>query len=278
MKRVLHFLQAMKAVMIRDILTFIRYKSWFVSIVIWPIVFPFTFLFLGKGLAGPSNEGVYNFAKLTGTTDFGSFIILGNLVWMFLNILMWDAGLSLNNLRRLGMLDTIWTFPAPKLSYIFGSTISSLILNFIPMIFSFIFFRIIKVLQFNAKPIDIFIYSLSILPFIIGFLLIFASLSLRSKEASLVVQAMRVLLSILCGLQLPLNVLPEFLQKIGIIIPITHYINCLRDSIILGVKLSDKLPSIYYMILSGFFILFTGIITFALVEKNAKSKGLISGY
>jgi ABC-2 type transport system permease protein len=278
MKRVLHFLQAMKAVMIRDILTFFRYKSWFISIFIWPIVFPFTFLFLGKGLAGPSNEGVYNFAKLTGTADFGSFIILGNLVWMFLNILMWDAGLFLNNQRRIGMLDTIWTFPAPKLSYIFGATISSLIINFIPMAFSFLFFKIIKVIQFNTKTIDILIYSLSIFPFIIGFLLIFSSLSLRSKEASLIVQTMRVLLSILCGLQLPIKVLPEFLQKIGSFVPITHYINCIRDSIILGVKLSDKLPSIYYMVISGFFVLLLGIFTFVLVEKNARSKGFISGY
>ncbi|MCR4421226.1 MAG: ABC transporter permease [Exilispira sp.] len=278
MRKVIYFLQAMKAVMIRDVLTYFRYKSWFVSLLIWPIVFPLTFLFLGKGLAGPSNEGISNFVKLTGITDFSSFIILGNLVWMFLNILMWDAGLFLNGLRRIGMLDTIWTFPAPRLSYIFGTTTSALITNFIPIIFSFIFFRITKILVFNAKILDIIVYTLSIFPFIIGFLFIFSSLSLRSKEASLIVHSMRVLLSIFCGLQLPLKVLPKILQKIGEIIPITHYINCIRDSIIKGTSLSDNIHSINYMLISGFFVLVLGIFIFILVEKNIRRKGLISGY
>lgn len=278
MERIRNFLQGIKAVLIRDIKTYLRYKGWFISMFIWPIIFPFTFVFMSKGLAGPSNEGISNFAKLAGTEDYGSFIILGNLVWMLLNVLMWDAGLSLNNYRRIGMLDTIWTFPAPKLSFVFGTAISSLVLNFIPTIFSFIFFRIINILQFNARLMDLIVYTLSIFPFIIGFLLIFTSLSLRSKDASLVVHAMRVLLSILCGLQLPIKVLPPIFQKIGWFIPITQYMNCIRNSIILGIKLSDNLFSLYYMLICGFLVLICGILTFIFVEKNIRNKGLISGY
>lgn len=272
------FLQASFANTKKDIITILRYKTWFVSVLVWPFLMPYTFVFFAKGLAGPSNEGISNFAKLSGTSDYGSFIILGNLIWMFLNMIMWDGGLRLNNTRRVGMLDTIWSSPSPRLSYVFGSAISSIIISFLPIVFSTAIFALLNLISFKANVLDLFIYTISIMPFTIGFLFIFASLTLRSREASLVVHAVRVVLSILCGLQLPIGVLPIFIQKISKTIPITLYMNCIRDSIINGKGIAYHLNSLIYILVVGFMTLFMSIYLFFYTEKNVKNKGLISGY
>jgi ABC-2 type transport system permease protein len=272
------FFQATFATARKDIITILRYKTWFVSVLVWPILMPYTFVFIAKGLAGPANEGIENFARLSGTTDYGSFIILGNLIWMFLNMIMWDGGLKLNSSRRIGMLDTLWTSPSPRLAYIFGSAISSIVINFFPIIISTAFFSIVKLISFKANILDLIVYTLSILPFILGFLLIFSSLTLRSKEANLVVQTARVILSILCGLQLPIGVLPLFLQKVSLYIPITLYMNCLRDSVIKGKGISYHINSLLYILTIGLVTFIASIFVFNLTEKRVKSKGLISSY
>ncbi|HOV45692.1 MAG: ABC transporter permease [Spirochaetes bacterium] len=278
MKKIKIFFQASFATAKKDIISILRYKTWFISVLVWPILMPYTFVFLAKGLAGPTNEGIDNFARLSGTTDYSSFIILGNLTWMFLNMIMWDGGLKLNSSRRIGILDTLWTAPSPRLAYVFGSAISSIVINFSPIVISTAFFSMVKIISFKANIFDLLIYTLSILPFIIGFLFIFSSLTLRSKEANLVVHAVRVILSILCGLQLPIGVLPLFLQKISLSIPITLYMNCIRDSIIKGQGISYHINSLIYILTIGFITFIASIVVFKLTEKKVKNKGLISGY
>ena len=71
-------------VALRDIKITLRYKSWVAALLVWPVLFPLTFYFMGKGLAGTTGQGLGHFERLAQTGDFASFLILGNLVWLFI--------------------------------------------------------------------------------------------------------------------------------------------------------------------------------------------------
>ncbi|MFP4113421.1 MAG: ABC transporter permease [Spirochaetales bacterium] len=271
-------LASLAAVTWRDIRITTRYKSWFVASFLWPIIFPFSLVFLGRGLAGPDGEGLERFASMAATEDYASFLILGSLVWMFVNINLWMGGLSLTQDRNRGTFDTHWTMPVSKLTLVLGATLASLVLNFLPMIVSISFYAAIGWLQVGGDPIRIAVAIAAVLPFLLGFLLCFSAVTVRFREAGMFVQVMRTLFSLLCGLQFPLAVLPEGLQAIGRAVPLTHFIDIVRAIVIRGDRLADHRGSLAYLVGSGLVMLALGALAFELVRASVRKSGLVSGY
>lgn len=262
----------------RDIRITTRYRSWLVASFVWPIIFPVSLVFLGKGLAGPDSEGVEQFASLAQTSDYASFLIVGSLVWMFVNINLWMGGLSLMTDRNRGTFDTHWAMPVSKLALVAGATIASLVLNFAPMIVSIGFYAAIGLLQVGGSPLQILLAILAVLPFLLGFLLCFSALTVRFRQPGMLVQAMRTLFSILCGLQFPLAVLPDAVERFGSWIPLTHFIDLVRAVVIQGERLGDHAGSVGYLLGSGCVMVALGAFAFEAVRVSVRRKGLVSGY
>ena len=272
------WIRSVLAVTWRDIRTITRYKSWFIASLVWPIIYPFSLVFVGRGLAGPADEGLDQFAALAQTTDYSSFIILGSLAWMFVNINLWMGGLSLMNDRTRGTFDTHWTMPVSKLALVVGATIASLVLNFIPMVVAIAFYAAIGWLQVSGDPLQVTIAVISVLPFLLGFLLCFSAFTVRFREAGMLVQVMRTVFAILCGLQFPLAVLPSTMQTIGRAIPLTHFIDVVRAVVIQGHSLADHSRSLLYLLGSGIVMTALGILAFELVRNSVRRTGLVTGY
>ena len=262
----------------RDIRITTRYKSWFVASFCWPIIFPLSLIFLGKGLAGPDGEGIDQFASLAHTTDYASFLIVGSLVWMFVNINLWMGGLSLMTDRERGTFDTHWTMPVGKLSLVLGTTIASIALNFAPMIVSIGFYAAIGWLQVGGAPMQILLAILAVLPFLLGFLLFFSAITVRFRQPQMLVQVMRTLFSILCGLQFPLAVLPATMQRFGRAVPLTHFVDLVRSVVIQGSSIGDHVTSVVYLVGSGLAMIALGTIAFELARTSVRRGGLVSGY
>ena len=255
-----------------------RYRTWFVASFVWPIIFPFSFIFVGRGLAGPSGEGLANFTALAQTADYTSFLIVGNLVWMFVNINLWMGGLSLTTDRARGTFDTHWTMPTSKISLVIGATVASIVLNFIPMIVAILFYSWIGWLSMSGSFLGVLLAVLTVVPFLFGFLLCFSAATIRFREAGMIVQVLRTLFSLLCGLQFPLAVLPGAVQSVGRVIPLTHFIDLIRGVVLSGDKLADHAYSIWYLLISGGVFIALGLGLFELVRRSVRRSGLVTGY
>jgi len=272
------WLRPVFSVALRDIKITLRYKSWVVALLVWPVIFPLTFYFMGRGLAGTTGQGLGNFERLAQTGDFASFLILGNLVWLFVNINLWMGGLSLQRDRMLGIFDTHWTMPATKISLVLGATLASIVLNFFPLVIGISFYSLIGAFKFSANFFSVLFSIILIMPFLIGFLLVFAALTVRLRQAGMSVHITRAVLSIVCGLQFPLAVLPESVSSVGKYIPLTHFVDMIRGIIIHQQSLWAYQDSILYIMFSGLLMLAGGVLVFELTKRNVKSRGLVAGY
>ena len=266
------------SVALKDIKIAVRYRTFFVASFIWPIIFPFSFIFLGKGLAGRGGEGIAHFESLAQTGDYASFLIIGSLIWMFVNINLWMGGLALHTDRVRGTFDTHWATPVSRISLVLGATLASLALNFIPMVTSILFYAAVGLLDISGNFLSILVTVLGVLPFLLGFLFTFAALTMRIRESGMIVQIMRTLFSIFCGMQFPLAVLPTFAQTIGRYIPLTHFVNILRGIIIRGETVAQHSESFAYLLISGVVMFGVGLLVFDLMKKSVRSRGLVSGY
>jgi len=263
---------------LKDVKITLRYKSAVVALLVWPVIFPLTFYFMGKGLAGTAGQGLSNFERLAQTGDYASFLILGNLVWLFININLWMGGLSLQRDRMLGTFDTHWTMPASKISLVLGATLASIALNFFPLVIGISFYSVIGAFRVSANYFSVLFSIVLIMPFLIGFLLIFAALTVRLRQAGMSVHITRAVLSILCGLQFPLAVLPDSVSSVGKYIPLTHFVDMIRGIIIHQQSLFAYRDSIIYIAVCGILMLFSGVLVFELTKRNVKSRGLVAGY
>jgi len=272
------WLRPIFAVALKDIRIYLRYKTFFVASFVWPVIFPFSFIFLGKGLAGREGEGISHFTSLAQTADYASFLIVGNLVWMFVNINLWMGGLSLKTDRDRGTFDTHWSTPVSRVSLVIGATLASIILNFLPMVVSILFYSAVGLLQVSGNLPMIILTVGCVMPFLLGFLFLFSALTMRVRQAGMIVQVMRTVFSILCGMQFPLAVLPAFARSIGRYIPLTHFVDMLRGMMISGASLGDYTGSISYLLATGAATLGAGILIFDMVKRGIRSRGLVSGY
>lgn len=266
------------AVILRELKIYLRYKSWFVASLVWPILFPFSFILFGRGLAGPGGDHAGTFSNLAGTGDYASFMIIGNILWMFVNINLWSGGLTFQQDRERGTFETHCTLPSSMLSQAFGTALSSAMTNFIPMVAAMVFYALIGVLTVQGPLPRILLTFLLIIPFLMGFLLIFASLTLRARQSGMIVQVTRTVLSLLCGMQFPLAVLPGPVQAIGRALPLTRLVDLLRKVIIEGARLTDYGGDVLYILLWGAGTIVLGVLLFSLVEKSVRKKGVTGGY
>jgi len=77
------------SVALRDIKITLRYKSRVAALLVWPVIFPLTFYFMGKGLAGTTGQGLSNFEHLAQTGDYASLSSIGKFIPLthFVNII-----------------------------------------------------------------------------------------------------------------------------------------------------------------------------------------------
>src|SRR5262245_6848871 len=114
--------RAFLAILRRDWLIFVRYPSWIVALLIWPLIFPMMYIFTARALAGPSGSGLAIFMETTGASDFIGYIVVGTTVWMWQNIVLWDVGFSLRNEQLRGTLESNWLSPTWRFAYLLGHT------------------------------------------------------------------------------------------------------------------------------------------------------------
>jgi ABC-2 type transport system permease protein len=148
----------------------------------------------------------------------------------------------------------------------------------VPMIVSIGFYAAIGFLQVGGSPGQILLSILAVLPFLLGFLLCFAAVTVRYRQAGMLVQVMRTLFSILCGLQFPLAVLPDRIEAVGRAVPLTHFIDLVRAVVISGDRIGDHAGSVAYLVGSGIVMLAIGALAFELVRISVRRSGLVTGY
>jgi ABC-2 type transport system permease protein len=92
----------------------------------------------------------------------------------------------------------------------------------------------------------------------------------RGSQMTHVIIALLLLVS---GVYYPIEVLPEFLQKLAVFSPATYVLNGARMSLLDGASLAQLWPDIWPTLLMGVFAIPLGLWVFAQAERYAKRTG-----
>jgi len=262
----------------KELLYFLRYPTWWINVLIWPIIFPLGYVLSARALSGPDGSGLALFTGRTGITDYLGYIAVGTTVWMWQNVTLWGVGFALRNEQMRGTLETNWMTPSWRFHFLLGPSLIQLMSMIIFVLVSAVEFRLVFGVRFTGSLPLLLLVILASIPSIYGLGMAFASLVITAKEASQFVMMVRGLVMIFCGITFPVSVLPEWMRAVATWLPQTYMMHAARAAAFTDATLADLAPDFLALIGFGAFWLAVGYVVFVWMERRARQTGAIGQY
>jgi ABC-2 type transport system permease protein len=270
--------RALAAVMKREWVIFLRYPSWVISLFIWPIIFPLSYIFTAHALSGRDGIGMTQFQATTGVQDYTGYIAIGTIIWMWQNVVLWNIGYSLRNEQMRGTLESNWLTPTWRFAYLLGGSVPQLISMLMFLTVSAIEFVLIFGVRFDGSLWLTLLALLAAIPSVYGLGFAFASLVINIKEANAFVFLVRGIVMVFCGITFPISILPEWMRPIADWLPQTYVIHAIRSAALSTDGFAAISSDLRMLALFGAFWLAFGYLLFSWMERRARRTGTIGQY
>lgn len=270
--------RALAAVMKREWVIFLRYPSWVISLFIWPIIFPLSYVFTAHALSGKDGIGMAQFQAATGVLDYTGYIAIGTIIWMWQNVVLWNIGYSLRNEQMRGTLESNWLTPTWRFAYLLGGSVPQLIAMFMFLTVSAIEFVLVFGVRFEGSLWLTLLAFFAAVPSVYGLGFAFASLVINVKEANAFVFLVRGMVMVFCGITYPISILPDWMRPIADWLPQTYIIHAIRSASLSTDGFSGIAGDLKMLVLFGAFWLAFGYLLFSWMERRARRTGTIGQY
>jgi ABC-2 type transport system permease protein len=271
-------LRAFWAVVRREWTVFVRYPSWIVSLLIWPIIFPMGYILTARALSGMDGSGLTTFQNSTGLSEYVGYIAVGTMIWMWQNIVLWAVGYSLRNEQMRGTLESNWLSPTWRFSYLLGSSVPQMLSMVMLLIVSGLEYAFIFGVKFNGNLWLSLLVILAAIPSVYGLGFAFASVVITVKEANAFVFLVRGIVMVFCGITYPLLMLPNWMQSVARWLPQTYVIHAMRSAALSTEGFEGIANDLKMMAIFGVAWLAIGYLLFVVMERRARQTGAIGQY
>lgn len=216
----------------REWLTMCRYPFEFFSAIFWPLLLPPFYLLMARAFGG-GPQGLAAFEERTGTERVALFLYVGWAVSHWLAILLYGPGTALRRDKVQGSLESVFLTPVSRAVLLFGPVPAYLVQTL------WMWTVVGATLRFGfGVPISAdaalrgLVVILCSVPALAGISAVFSAAVLRFRDTSALVQAVRGLFLIFCGITYPIVVLPGWAQGVAVSLPPTHVVSSLRSALL----------------------------------------------
>lgn len=270
--------QIIRAIVSRNTKMFVSYKISVLVTMLWPIPILALNIYQYLGLSPPgtlskviSNE--YGIVSLSG------MIIIGTIIYLLYNRLLWGTGASIQSERWMGTIDVLFLTPASRMSILLGNGISSLIEGSWWICGVFILSWMVFGIDIAVASLPAVIITLmSTMLALISLGVFFASFFILTRAAEQLAVSFQAPIRYFAGVAFPVSALPQFLQFISYMLPITYGIQALRRTVLTGATILDLLGELSLLYLFAGIFLFSGYYLLRVMENKAKKDGSLYHY
>jgi ABC-2 type transport system permease protein len=256
-----------------------RYPGTFISFLFWPIALPLAFVFQAEAFAGGRSDTAAAFADRTGTNEVAGFLFIGWATYMWLSLILWGPGTSLRTEQIRGSLEAVFLTPASRLVVLFGPAVSELV--WAAWIFVVVGLALWVGFGVTITPLEALRAMLVVLvamPALYAIGALFAAVVLRFGEVNALVQAVRGLFTIACGMSFPIVVLPDWAQTVALSLPPTYLIADMRAVLLAGAGVGRLAGDFLILIGMGVVLAVLAILAFRRTEAHARRGGRLAQY
>jgi ABC-2 type transport system permease protein len=256
-----------------------RYPSMFLGFLFWPIVLPLAYVLQAQGYAGDNQAALDAFAANTGTTQIAGFLFLGWATYMWLSMILWGPGTALRTEQIRGSLEALFLTPASRLVILFGPLVSQVawaiwMFGIVGGVLA-IFFGVPIGVGEALRALGVILVAV---PALYGLGALFAAVVLRFGEVHAMVQGVRGLFTVFCGMSFPIVILPDWAHRVALTLPPTYLIGDLRNVLLDSSSIIGVLPDLAILLGLGILISAAAVVVFRRTERHARRGGTLAQY
>ncbi|HUG06478.1 MAG TPA: ABC transporter permease [Candidatus Limnocylindria bacterium] len=272
-------LRAFAATVRKELRTVRRYPTQWLGLIFWPVLLPASYVLMGQAFSGSDARSIAAFAERSGTVEVAGFVFVGFAMYMWLSTILWGPGTALRTEQMRGSLEAVFLTPTSRLVALFGPPAAALP----TLVITFVVMGVAMWLLFGvALPLDGVLRSLVVIAFALPALYaigtLFAAGVLRFGEIGPIVQLVRGLFVLACGITFPVLMLPGWAQAVAWVLPPTYIVQDIRAVLLRGLGLGDIAGDI--AITMGLTVAFAvlAVVTFRVLERGARRSGMLGRY
>lgn len=266
-------LRAIAAITWKNWLHFVRYPLNAIFQIIQPLMWLTPLYFLGQSFRGA--EGNVGFAGYAGTNDYMSFVLVGSLLSSYISSVFWGMGYALKNEMDQGVLESNWMTPVPRIAFLIGQTVNSLITTTVTNAGILVLAWWLFGFSIQGNLLPALAVALPMLLALYGFGFAFAAVVLLMRDANTLIDVSDFSISILSGSQFPVHVLPAFLLPISLALPLTYGFDAVRGLLLKTTTLLPISSEITILLLFMAITVPAGYAIFRLIERRIKRMGTL---
>lgn len=253
-----------------------RYPLNAISSVFEPVVWLTPIYFMG--LAFSVNGQARGFAGYAGTSDYISFVIIGNALSNFIGSVFWGMGYALKNDMDAGVLESNWLSPLSRPLILVGKTINNLLITTLTSLGIFLCAGIVFGVNITGNALAAVMSALPMLIGLYGFGFAFAALVLLVRDANTLVDTGNYLVMTFSGSNFPVNALPRWLLPISLALPTTYGFDAVRSWLLGTQTILPISTEIGILIVSMVLLIAIGLRAFHALERHVRVKGTLGQY
>jgi len=256
-----------------------RYPTLFLGLLFWPVLLPATWVLMGHAYSGNDPQALAAFAERAGSTNVAGFVFIGYAMYMWLSTLLWGPGTALRQEQVRGSLEAVFVTPASRLVPLFGPGVAMLI----PMAATFVVMGVALWLLFGVVPplgavLEAAVVVVLGIPALYAIGALFAASVLRFGEVGPLVQLIRGMFVLTCGITFPVAMLPLWAQVWAWLMPPTYIVEDLRRLLLGGAGLGEAVPHIAIVLAIAMLTAVLAIIVFRVLETSARRSGMLGRF
>jgi ABC-2 type transport system permease protein len=256
-----------------------RYPTLLLGLLFWPVLLPASWVLMGHAYSGNDPQALAAFAQRAGSANVAGFVFIGYAMYMWLSTLLWGPGTALRQEQVRGSLEAVFVTPASRLVPLFGPGVAMLI----PMAASSVimgvalwaFFGVVPPLAAVLQAAVVVVLGVPAL-YAIGTL--FAASVLRFGEVGPIVQLVRGMFVLACGITFPVAMLPVWAQVWAWLMPPTYIVEDLRRVLLGGAGLIEVAPHIATVLAIATLTALLAVVVFRALEASARRSGMLGRF
>ena len=210
--------------------------------------------------------------------DYFSFVLVGIALSSFIGLGMHEFAGLMRGMQTTGTIETVLSSRTKLSIVLFGSSLWAYLMTILNIGVYFIFGIFVFNVEFNVNILAaIIILVLSTICFsAIGIMA--AGMILIFKRGDPLTWVFGTVSSLLGGTLYPITIMPLWLQKIAMLLPITHALRAMRHAIIQGYSLKALSLDIYLLMFFCLVLVPISLVVFKFALKKAKKDGSLMKY
>lgn len=206
--------------------------------------------------------------------NVGVYILVGVGLINLWGTILYSSASDIERERGMGTLEVIFTTPSDFRTIFLGKVLSNIFLGLLSMAISYVMLKF--VLNINIIIQNVFLFWVSLLVTVILFAImsiLLAYVFTLSRSARLLMNILEYPIYILCGIVLPINILPKYIQILSYIFPPTWCAKILRECISGIHNMDDFYFSLVILLLMGIVYFFISLKLYNVITKKVRING-----